>query len=647
MADDKDSESSGLSSAGEEEIQKLAPIFVNAKKANKQRYPPPHVSPPRPKRPPSPPREEQFADNPDIAFLVMFRSRFNEAMPSKLSQMGPQDIERGVTDQPPSPQVESLLCALLALVLNRKKPVERGHHGRALEECISTMKPQWPLSWHGINPLHGPRDFTTMPPSERLNLLRTLVHWALTSSEAIQTIIKDRYKQQRHQDDENQPLSVQPWGLDGDKRRYFLIQGADDTTGFRIYRESGRYLTKGTVSWINVGGDIEELKQLAAKLNDVDGSQAARRLAARMLNAVPTFEASEEKRRRKEYRQLKRAQFERPEPGFSLYEGRTRGKRLRYTYDDDDDMVFGGGVDSDATSTRRSARNRDSSARTTPFEASGPTFTASGKQINKPKTGEYGEPLLKSALENATDELAPELEEGATGTDSEPVQNGRATRAAGRSGHVNGVNGRKRKRVIDDNDEDDEGEMSDEEGGDGEDDWDSDRNAEEEDDTEMPDADDEDSEDPDEESQSLVVKLKVSPQPPTNGESKEVDGDGHDKDTKPIPATKTQYDAHDNNFTHPPSEQNPQAPHHSPPPEQAAPGAETTFSTQPPSTLPSNGTTTTTTSSSSTNPSASTQPDTDPSSSAPNPDPVTSTAAAATAENPPQSQPQSQDPETA
>lgn len=56
--------------------------------------------------------------------LVMFRSRFNEAMPPKLPNLGPQDIERGVTDQPPSPQVENLLCALLALVLNRKKPVE-------------------------------------------------------------------------------------------------------------------------------------------------------------------------------------------------------------------------------------------------------------------------------------------------------------------------------------------------------------------------------------------------------------------------------------------------------------------------------------------------------------------------------------------
>lgn len=54
----------------------------------------------------------------------MFRARFNEAFPAKLSNFGPQDIERGVMDEPPSPEVQNLLCALLALVLNRKKPVE-------------------------------------------------------------------------------------------------------------------------------------------------------------------------------------------------------------------------------------------------------------------------------------------------------------------------------------------------------------------------------------------------------------------------------------------------------------------------------------------------------------------------------------------
>jgi hypothetical protein len=133
----------------------------------------------------------------------MFRSRFNEVLPAKLSHFGPQDIERGVTDQPPSPQVEGLLCALLGLVLNRKKPVEygtparthggakheeermrwerdlrrcadwywyrRGHHGRALEEAVLSQKAQWPHSWQGVNPLHGNRDFNIMSPTERVS----------------------------------------------------------------------------------------------------------------------------------------------------------------------------------------------------------------------------------------------------------------------------------------------------------------------------------------------------------------------------------------------------------------------------------------------------------------------------------------------
>lgn len=122
-------------------------------------------------------------------------------------------------------------------------------------------------------------------------MLRTLILWSLNSSEAIQTIIKDKYKQQRHNDDENQPLSVQPWGSDGDKRRYFLIQGLDDTN-FRVYREGSRY-TKNA-HWYNVAGCIDELKALSTKLSDLDGSQAARRLATRITNAIPTFEASEE-----------------------------------------------------------------------------------------------------------------------------------------------------------------------------------------------------------------------------------------------------------------------------------------------------------------------------------------------------------------
>lgn len=54
----------------------------------------------------------------------MFRSRFQDAFSSKLAHFGPQDIERGVVDIVPTKEIENLLCALLALVLNRKKPVE-------------------------------------------------------------------------------------------------------------------------------------------------------------------------------------------------------------------------------------------------------------------------------------------------------------------------------------------------------------------------------------------------------------------------------------------------------------------------------------------------------------------------------------------
>ena len=54
----------------------------------------------------------------------MFRSRFSDAFPKSLPHYGPQDIENGVMGSPAGEQVERLLCALLGLVLNRKKDIE-------------------------------------------------------------------------------------------------------------------------------------------------------------------------------------------------------------------------------------------------------------------------------------------------------------------------------------------------------------------------------------------------------------------------------------------------------------------------------------------------------------------------------------------
>ncbi|MCJ1318330.1 hypothetical protein MMC15_003658 [Xylographa vitiligo] len=368
--------------------------------------------PPKRKRPVSPPHEYVLADNPDIAFIVMFRSRFTSAFPKSLPHYGPQDIERGLCDSAPDEYVERLLCALIGLVLNRKKDVERGHFQRALEEAISAHYNQWPSAWSNKNPLHGGNNFNNMSPEQRLTLLKTLILWSLNSSDAIQSILKESYKQHRHDDDLNQPLSVQAWGRDGDKRRYWLIEGQDDTH-FRLYRESNPALKHNT--WRSVAGSIDELKLVAEKLGE-EGTQAARRLQDRITLAIPRFEASEEKRKRRDYRNARKAQFTRPDPGFSLYEGRTRGKRMKYTYSDEEE----GG--SDALSSRRSNRQ---SGISTPAEPAGPTFTASGRQVKSRVGGTYGETMLSGS--HILDQTASiENGNGPHEADEEPIIRTRA-----------------------------------------------------------------------------------------------------------------------------------------------------------------------------------------------------------------------------
>ncbi|KAI9746509.1 MAG: hypothetical protein M1818_000222 [Claussenomyces sp. TS43310] len=398
MLSDDSSELSSAPSDLESDIElpkKEGILRFFSKASGKASVPKVEDSPPPPDREPSPPHEYVLADNPDIAFIVMFRSRFTEAFPKSLANFGPQELERGVVDTAPGEYVEHLLCALLGLLLNRKQDVkyvavpasESGHYNRALEEAVQTHKSQWARDWESKNPLSGGATFTSMSPAQRLTLLRTLILWALSSSDVVKGMIAASYKQTRQEDDLNQPLSVQPWGSDAYKRKYYLIEGLDDTN-FRIYKESSGI----NRTWWSVAGDIEELKALADRLSKDDGGQKARVLAGKMRNAIPRFEATEEKRKRREYRQIRKQQFKRPEPNFSSYEGRTRGKRMKYTYsDDDDDEVY-----SDATS-RRSTKNTGTN---TPAET-GPTVTSSGRQVKSRQGGAYGESMLSGMSSKA------------------------------------------------------------------------------------------------------------------------------------------------------------------------------------------------------------------------------------------------------
>lgn len=195
---------------------------------------------------------------------------------------------------------------------------------------------------------------------------------------------------------------------------------------------------------------------------------------------------------------MRKAQFTKPDPGFSLYEGRTRGKRIRYTYSDNEE-------DSDATGSRRSTRQ---SGNNTPAD-SGPVVTASGRQVRPARTGIYGESLLSGQAE--TPDYAA--------SETSRTSGGRATRNSTRISPLN--EDRKRKSrgynsFDDDSDEEDAPSSGNE--------WDGgDDDENEEDDVDMADGEDEDDMDLDQEQEqkSLIVKLKLKkgPQEPVKTET--------------------------------------------------------------------------------------------------------------------------------
>jgi hypothetical protein len=175
---------------------------------------------------------------------------------------------------------------------------------------------------------------------------------------------------------------------------------------------------------------------------------------------------------------------------------------MRYTYDEDEDDT------SDAGSGRLAGRQQ--SARSNSVEA-GPTITASGRQIRKPRTGDYGEGLLSGNVHDVNGDV----DERNVDADS----NSRARRS-GRSA-TNGehyANGRGYQDIDDaasaDEWDSDKNDGDDERMPDADDDKEFQADAEDDDDDEEEEEEEEDELANDEEGQpeelsSLVVKLRI------------------------------------------------------------------------------------------------------------------------------------------
>lgn len=202
---------------------------------------------------------------------------------------------------------------------------------------------------------------------------------------------------------------------------------------------------------------------------------------------------------------MRKMQFKRPEPGFSMYEGRTRGKRVKYTYSDNEDDEP---VTDSASNNRRSSRNVRGH---TP--AAEPVVTASGRLVRPTRGAPDGAALsgysTQGEAENASEGGGDMMELGPTGRPRRTAAIDHGTRGWAGSG---GGRGRGRNAGGDeyDSDEDSEPELGDDED---EDEHVPDEESEEELEEEYDEGDGMD-EDEDEVmgDRQCVITLKVSPE---------------------------------------------------------------------------------------------------------------------------------------
>ncbi|KAK9448751.1 uncharacterized protein V1518DRAFT_374249 [Limtongia smithiae] len=343
---------------------------------------------PKKRMEPNPPEPKY---SPDISVLVMFRSRFSELFDG-VPDLSPQDFEEGLITTPASYNVEAFLARTLTLVLNRKKNIEPGHFGRPLEEAVSSYGAAYWGMRNPTGPLPSGRRFVNLQWEDRLEILLALVHWALTASDGVRAVLAEGYSGSRTEDDRTCPLAVSPIGMDGERRRYYLIEGQNETR-FRLFQETNP--RKRLVNWTSIASTAVELAAFMTKIQATDTSRNARILCERLSKAMPRLEAADLRWKRLWYRQNRKQQLEQSasyatEVDGGMYHGRTRGKKVNYNDEDyglEDDYADGAlSAITRGNGTRRSSPGTDSST-----TGSAPVYTTnSGRASRRPAAGVFG-----------------------------------------------------------------------------------------------------------------------------------------------------------------------------------------------------------------------------------------------------------------
>ncbi|KAG5359332.1 hypothetical protein CJU90_4072 [Yarrowia sp. C11] len=313
---------------------------------------------------------DAIANHPDIAFCVMFRTRFSALFDGWCPPLSPQEFEEGILPEEGfSLAVESYLVRVMSLMMNRKKPVEVGKYSNALETW-STM----PLAQGSVSVIDAmslpcgwsrklaSRDVVAMDWRGRLQLLKMATVAALALSDAIKKLIADKREVSGRK--VLSELQWSPLGEDRARNTYWLVDGSGDInwdenekiipasegafdTQWRLYRQSNPY--KAVVSWLPVASSPEELATLIEEMPELAKTDVGKsytpllqdqhtQLLAKLEELIPRSISSRERIREAQERavaqQAKKAaaarahEYQKSKIGTNR--GRTRGKRVDY-----------------------------------------------------------------------------------------------------------------------------------------------------------------------------------------------------------------------------------------------------------------------------------------------------------------------------
>ncbi|KAG5355952.1 hypothetical protein CJU89_5669 [Yarrowia sp. B02] len=311
--------------------------------------------------------DDSIENHPDIAFCVMFRTRFTDLFDGWCPPLSPQEFEEGIQPEEGfSLAVESYLVRVMSLMMNRKKPVEVGKYSNALETW-STM----PLSQGSVSAIDAmslpcgwsrklaSRDVVAMDWRGRLQLLKMATVAALSLSDAVKKLIADKREVSGRK-----VLSELQWlpiGEDRARNTYWLADGSGDInwdddgkiypategafdTQWRLYRQTNPY--KAVVSWTPVASSPEELASLIEELPKGEEKQPYtplleaqhKKLLSKLEDLIPRTLGSRDRIREAAERavaaQQKKAaaaravEYQKSKIGANR--GRTRGKRVDY-----------------------------------------------------------------------------------------------------------------------------------------------------------------------------------------------------------------------------------------------------------------------------------------------------------------------------